>query len=663
MIKKEILITENNLEKQIKKFLKWIKNDYFHFNEEWKTENYKWKELSDNKEVGFIPEKITLRSPMTILNAPWGTGKTHFIEAMGEMILNGKITGKELEHFVGKDFKFKVKNFIIIDVWKIFNYESAVELIYQQVITIIFPLNQESIGENLDKWNKLKDSFFSLPALIKTSIGWSVDSFSIGMQINPQGFADDRQRRKLSRDMSELENSQKDMDKLVEDKLKNDDDIKTLIFFDNVERLGPFAWDVIKIIQKLQELNNLIIVFSMNKNKLINISENKEDVFESHMEKYLNMDYYNLQQDYLGVLKNSKIKEENQSTLNDFFNQEISGKKRTIREMKKIIENRNVIDAFSINKIFGLKSIIEIISKNYSFNEKDNEQMMKYLKSIIIKKFNEFLNIMTKFTLWQNDMFDCFAKTNIDFPNITSENITLEESTKKILVPISFYINKGKANGWKINMIQYCRLDWVNEFKEIDTLLESQLTSCLSLYDKIRKVELEAEDVKKDVEKYKNNIDKNKKKILEIDKLESPSSKQINDKSIALLDIGTTEGLVNKKETSLEEKEKEIEDIKSELLRSSLFFKDIEEEKTKEEFKEEFSKISTEFKSFISHSKTGYLDILKSMNKEDLLIYNFFKNIDDKIKMYEIIDENFINDDNIKHLSDYINKEFRNYSK
>jgi hypothetical protein len=105
----------------------------------------------------------------------------------------------------------------------------------------------------------------------------------------------------------------------------------------------------------------------MNKHKLINPKNyNSDEAVESHMEKYLNMNYYDLKQDYLGVLRKSIIKEKYQGFLNDFFNKEIGGSKKSIREVKKIIENEHVISNFSKNQIFGLKSIIKIFSEHHN---------------------------------------------------------------------------------------------------------------------------------------------------------------------------------------------------------------------------------------------------------------------------------------------------------
>jgi hypothetical protein len=131
----------------------------------------------------------------------------------------------------------------------------------------------------------------------------------------------------------------------------------------------------------------------MNKNRLVNQSNpaTKDKYFESHMEKYLNMDYYDLQQDYLGVLKKLKIKNEDINVLNNFFNEEISGKKISIREMKKIIQNDYVVRSFSVNQIFGLKSLIKIIYGNYS-SEGLLTETSKYLEEFIKEKLEEFLS-------------------------------------------------------------------------------------------------------------------------------------------------------------------------------------------------------------------------------------------------------------------------------
>ena len=346
MIKKEILITEDNLELRIKEFLSSLKEDYFKFNMEWSEEFTDWNKIIENKnekELGFVPEKVLLRSPITILNAPWGTGKTHFIEIMGKMILQKKITEEELSHTKNNEFKFKISNFIIIDMWTICNYENAVEQIFKQIISKILPLNEDALTKEIGgkKWPKVQNWLWALPSLIKGNIGFSEEGWKSTFELDIMNFSQTRDKLSETQMQNDLNEVKDIVNILVENHLKKDTKEKTLIFFDNIERLGPFAWEVIKIIQKLQELNNLIIVFAMNKNGLINQTNtsNKDKYFESHMEKYLNMDYYNLQQDYLGVLSKSKIKSENLIILDEFFNKEMLGKKKSIREMKKIIEN------------------------------------------------------------------------------------------------------------------------------------------------------------------------------------------------------------------------------------------------------------------------------------------------------------------------------------
>ena len=685
MIKKEILITEDNLELRIKEFLSSLKEDYFKFNMEWSEEFTDWNKIIKNKkEVGFIPEKVLLRSPITILNAPWGTGKTHFIETMGKMIIQGKITEEELSHTKNNEFKFKISNFIIIDMWKICNYENAVEQIFKQIISKILPLDEDDLMKEISekKWPKIKNWFWALPSLIKGNIGFSDEGWKSTFELDIMNFSQTRDKLSETQMQNDLNEVKDIVNILVENHLKKDSKEKTLIFFDNIERLGPFAWEVIKIIQKLQELNNLIIIFAMNKNGLVNQTNTatKDKYFESHMEKYLNMDYYNLQQDYLGVLSKSKIKSENLIILDEFFNHEMLGKKKSIREMKKIIENDVVISNFSKNQIFGLKSIIGIISWN-DMSVEMNSETSRYLEQFIIGKFGDFLLFINKLENWQKNMFEHDVWKKVKFTQQKEDNpyshnrrydiyynsyIQLHKSSQDIFKNIK---HLNSSNNLNMKLLKYVIFDWIELFKSTENLLDLQLKNCLTLFEKINIIALEITEINLEIDIYKKSIFNKNEKINDFKQLQSPTENEIYENSINKNTIESTQKIIFDKSNLSQQKNQQIKNIQTELLTMCLFWSSFKNEWTKELFEKEFLNNVNELKTFFSYEKTEYLKIFENLNNEDKLIFDILKNHEENLKDI-IIDDSFINSkwfggdgNKFKNIFEFFDIEFEKYEK
>lgn len=79
----EILISNNTVFKdKVSEFLSSLNNKYNDFKNRLNTTNQIWKDFNKNngENVHIEVESMSIKSPTTILNAPWGTGKTYFIE-------------------------------------------------------------------------------------------------------------------------------------------------------------------------------------------------------------------------------------------------------------------------------------------------------------------------------------------------------------------------------------------------------------------------------------------------------------------------------------------------------------------------------------------------------------------------------------------------------
>lgn len=109
----ELLITleDKNLIEVSKKFLQELETKFKNFNREYEKYKKENEKYLNNKNYVFEPEKIVKVSPMTIIDAPWGTGKTFFIENLIKLLIDKKIKSKifkkNINYWCLKIFKFK----------------------------------------------------------------------------------------------------------------------------------------------------------------------------------------------------------------------------------------------------------------------------------------------------------------------------------------------------------------------------------------------------------------------------------------------------------------------------------------------------------------------------------------------------------------------------
>ena len=108
-----------NLDKEYKIFIENIKYN----KKKWNTYLKKLEKLNKTESNSlFYPEVLTRLSPITIINAPWGSGKTFFIEEFCKHLALEKISS---DYF---------KKTIIIDSWK----HSSSKNIPDEVMSEIF---------------------------------------------------------------------------------------------------------------------------------------------------------------------------------------------------------------------------------------------------------------------------------------------------------------------------------------------------------------------------------------------------------------------------------------------------------------------------------------------------------------------------------------------
>jgi hypothetical protein len=97
----------------------------------------------------------------------------------------------------------------------------------------------------------------------------------------------------------------------------------------------------------------------MNIKKLDN--NQNSNIGEYPIEKYIDIPYFELKQNYLGLLNKMNFNIENCILLNNFLNVEIEGKKLSIREAEQRIKNNNILYLSEKNKYDMLTIFIQKI--------------------------------------------------------------------------------------------------------------------------------------------------------------------------------------------------------------------------------------------------------------------------------------------------------------
>lgn len=429
----------NHLEKKAKKYAENIKKESDEFNKLYKK----------NKKIIFTPENLLNVSPITILDAPWGAGKTFFIESLCKYVLKDEI---KLNY---------IKKIIVIDSWK-YSISNVIPTDF------IFYL-----VEKLASTLKLKDDITKLFINFLNSSAVSMFNKFTGTSFKIKD--------------KNLENIHIDD---VIDKLNDCIKEPILIIVDNIERIGENGWEILKTIQRLAMLNNLIFVLPMNKDKLV---KEKLGNSEWKIEKYINIPFYIFKQDYIGVLKKYNIRDDLVGIFNYLLTQQIDGECLSIRELDKILSEENIDENFE-NKYKGLIYFNEIWSQ-------EDES-----KKFIIDDIELFLNII-------NEIKGCIDLFNDMFQKNEYHNI-VDQVYKHAKVEIENYIPIGYVDWFKNIQTNIKKINYywssVEVIKEIDfqKLINDELGIQNSFSSKIKENEKEIEKIEASIKKLKEFIDK-----------------------------------------------------------------------------------------------------------------------------------------------------------
>ena len=491
---KQILITNNNLQAKCQEFINQLWESYSAYQTSLDKEQEEWQKVLEAKTTVFIePEKLTARSPLTILDAPWGSGKTYFIEHLAKLFaLSEETTDSKKKKLNKKGFV----NLVVIDTWKFINSDVIVFDIVKKIYLIICQLitkRNQKVSKKI--WKKLAWLFCSfIPvALLVTNVALKFyfqefpDFTSELLAINE---AVQNKKKEKQKELDQIDYDQAIAE--ISEKLD-----PTIIVFDNVERMGKQAWEIIKTIQKLAVFANFVFVLPMNKNKLSFGQVIDQENHEAVIDKYLTLGiYFELKQDYFGLLKKLKLPSEYIEIVAEILNDEINDSKLSIRTLENALKVNYVIRRFKTNKYCGLQSLKRVwpskkidqlilndvqnfknkleeinygflgeAENNYLLNnfEKDFKTLVSFnlIKDKIKKNYDQFAKFVEAKNYFLNNFNDNLSNKLNQYVNYFEKELAIElknilDNRKKRLTEIRKEIDNLKINAsWKVQSKEF----------------------------------------------------------------------------------------------------------------------------------------------------------------------------------------------------------------
>lgn len=339
---------------------------------EWQNESNSWKKWSEreskqtkkeNKRIYIKPERVSSRSPLTILHGPWGSGKTFFVE-------------KLVKEWQGASKGTEFENIIVIDLWNYIHHTTNIVLEmanqFYGIILDFLPLKHKKELKRRQFWKMMLTNFASSLEQNTKSIGKLYRSGKYFYKLLANG--------KFS---NKLSHRQK-IEKIVEN-LK-----PTVVFFDNIERLESYSIEIIKVIQFFSFLPNFVFVLPMNKSELkftaSTLDTNGEIYGEAAIDKYVTLGvWFDYKQDYSQFLQKIGFPEKIIPELNRSLSLPQQTKTKisyilSIRQLEKIFKQeqyKKIIDKANQDKYLGFLLLDEMIWPN-DVIEKDVSIFFEY---------------------------------------------------------------------------------------------------------------------------------------------------------------------------------------------------------------------------------------------------------------------------------------------
>ncbi len=347
----KIILDDTNYYNDCEKFFNELWDDYSNFIEK--------SELSKNKKK----EISKIKSPFTVLDGKWGSGKTFFIE-------------KFIENFnkIQENNKEKFEECIYIDALDILDDEN---LIY----SLIYEL--------LKKSKKIKNASINQIKKI-TGFGFNV---LVGF-INGSPLPAEMKKKDTNHSIDEK--------KYIENAESTSFEKKTIVFIDNIERLGYDAKKIISLIYKLRKIDNLVFVAIANVKMINDMYVNEYDGHEYPIYKFINFNSYIFMQNYKSIIKNLNenkidISDDELETINNSLNNTTKNNQLSIREFERWVVSHNFFEVGNKIKRLLLINKIDGINIKPFFEKQYSNEIKAYIKNLreinkIFDELNEKIN-------------------------------------------------------------------------------------------------------------------------------------------------------------------------------------------------------------------------------------------------------------------------------
>jgi hypothetical protein len=182
-------------------------------------------------------------------------------------------------------------------------------------------------------------------------------------------------------------NEDEDFEKLIKN-IEENNSQKTIVFFDNIERLGSSSLNVLKAIQKLSSFNFFCFIFPVYYEKLNNIAHGISGGIqggEFPINKFINLSYFKLENNFIDLMKNNGFSDEFSIIINSFIVHESSENKLTIRQVKNIFDHNKLSDLYEDRGSFVFVSqFCELIKQHNKIG------VEKYLTGFLNVFFHSF---------------------------------------------------------------------------------------------------------------------------------------------------------------------------------------------------------------------------------------------------------------------------------
>lgn len=461
----QINIDVDNIKIECEKFLSNLIEDVKKFKEDFNNYKIKFNSIKNKKSenienILYTPEAILNSSPITLINAPWGSGKTFFIESLCEYILTGEIKLKY------------INKIIVIDAWKY----SASTLIPNDFVNHLI----DKLASGYKKRKKIKKTFYSF----LNSVPLAIINNKLGIDIKID------EKNNLS-----VEDSIDTLNKYINKPV--------LVVLDNIERIGSSWWDVIKIIQKLVVLENFIFLLPVYREKL-----QPEGDSEWSIDKYVSIPIYNIKTNYDSVLKDYFDKKYLQE-LKYILNININGECLNLRQLN------NLLNKHFRNIVFSNKYEMLYKFKKYIWNPIDNTtgESLSLVDELIeqdVKDLADDCQAIVTIHQWIQRNYKEFnlEKITVDINGNTNHQINrpiykcFTSEIKNLLKIINESFNKLKVEN-RFNNKNKEMLDW---FKSVESKLLDIEKDKDKLYLNNAALEIKEEYLKEEIENTIDNI-------------------------------------------------------------------------------------------------------------------------------------------------------------